>query len=103
MRHADNAQAFGFERVDQLGERVRAGAHTEARAQAQEIGQPRRQHRGGHERDAAGVECFLRLRQARAGHDAEFAQDIGRRDAAVAAQRPVDQHRHTEALQQECQ
>ena len=68
-----------------------------------EIGQPRRQHRGGPERDAAGVECFLRLRQARAGHDAEFAQDIGRRDAAVAAQRPVDQHRHTEVLQQECQ
>ena len=101
MRHADHAQRFSLERIDQLRERMRARTHTQPRAQAQQVSQSRREHGGRHECDVAAVERVLSKRKICARHDTEFAQDVRGRNPAVAGERSVNEHRHAEPVQQQ--
>ncbi len=77
--------------------------HTQACPQAQQGGQGGREERRGDEGQAILLERLPGLGKCGAGHDPELPQDIGGGDPAPTFQGAVDEHGHTEPLQEQHQ
>ena len=92
-----------MKRVSQLGQRVRAVAHTQPPAHGQLPVELGRQYPGRHKSHLASIQPLLGLFQAIARGDAEFGKHLRRRDALRIGQRAMHQHRQAFACQQQRQ